>query len=85
MKTRLLLSAICAALATGCACEIKITSSDVPQTVITAFTSKYPGATDTEWEIEKEDSRLYYEAEFKVDGKRKEAYFKPDGTFTKEE
>jgi hypothetical protein len=38
-----------------------------------------------EWEVEKEDGKLYYEAEFKLDGKSKEAYFRPDGSFTKEE
>ena len=69
----------------GCACEIDISSSDVPQAVSSSFTNKYPGASDVEWEVEKEDGKLYYEAEFKLDGTRKEAYFRPDGSFTKEE
>ena len=42
-------------------------------------------AKETEWGIEKQEEKLYYEAEFKVEGKRKEAYFRPDGTFSKEE
>jgi hypothetical protein len=73
------------AFATSCACEIEIASSDVPQAVLSSFAGKYPQAKDTEWEIEKEDGKLYFEAEFKVDDKRKEAYFRPDGTFSKEE
>jgi len=85
MKTKIFVSALVAALITSCACEIEIASSDVPQAVQSAFTAKYSGASDVEWEVEKEDGKLYYEAEFKVEGKRKEAYFRPDGTFSKEE
>lgn len=85
MKTIHYLLAVPLALAASCACEIEIAASDVPRTVLDAFTTKYPGAKDTEWEIEKEDGKLYYEAEFEVDGKEKEAYFRPDGTFSKEE
>lgn len=79
------MATIFAFVVASCACEIEIASSDVPQQVVSAFTSKYAGASDVEWEVEKEDGKLYYEAEFKVDGKKKEAYFRPDGTFTKEE
>jgi hypothetical protein len=85
MTTKLLLASVCVLLISSCACEIDIASSDVPQAVVSAFTSKYAGASDVEWEVEKEDGKLYYEAEFKIDGKRKEAYFRPDGSFTKEE
>jgi hypothetical protein len=70
---------------TGCASEIEISSSDVPAAVITAFNGKYPQASDVEWEIEKLEGKLYYEAEFRSEGKKKEAYFRPDGTFSKEE
>jgi hypothetical protein len=85
MKSKLLIGAIGILFFTACACEIEIASSDVPQSVLSSFTSKYPRASDTEWEVEKEDGKLYYEAEFKLEGKKKEAYFRPDGTFTKEE
>lgn len=85
MKIRMTILSIGLGLLTACACEIEIASSDVPEAVMTAFTSKYPKASDTEWEIEKEDGKLYYEAEFKEDGKNKEAYFRPDGTFSNEE
>jgi hypothetical protein len=85
MKTKLLLASAFALIISSCACEIEISSSDVPQTVLSAFNSKYATASDVEWEVEKEDGKLYYEAEFKVDGKTKEAYFRPDGTFSKEE
>jgi hypothetical protein len=74
-----------ALLVGGCASEFKIVSSDVPASVAGSFQSKYPLAQNVEWEVEKEDGHLAYEAEFKLDGKRREAYFKPDGIFLKEE
>ncbi len=72
-------------LTSACATEFEIAASDVPQAVLDAFNSKYPGAEEVEWEVEKEDGKLYFEAEFDVDGKDKEALFRPDGTFSKEE
>jgi hypothetical protein len=69
----------------SCATEFSIVSSDVPPAVNTAFQQKYPSAQNVEWEAEKTEGHLVFEAEFKVDGKKKEAYFKPDGTFLKEE
>jgi hypothetical protein len=78
-------AAVIAFISGSCACEIAVASSGVPQQVLSAFTSKYAGASDVDWEIEKEERKLYYEAEFKVDGKKKEAYFRHDGTFSKEE
>jgi hypothetical protein len=78
---------VCATVVTlsSCATEFKIVGDDVPQVVKTAFTAKYPDVTNPEWEVEKEEGRLIYEAEFKLGGKKKEAEFKPDGTFIKEE
>lgn len=72
-------------LLTSCANEFKVMSSDVPASVISAFQLKYPDVKDTKWEVEKEDGHLIFEAEFQFEGKRKEACFKPDGTFIKEE
>jgi hypothetical protein len=69
----------------SCATEFKIAGDDVPQAVQSAFKAKYPNAVSPEWEVEKSDGRLVFEAEFKLDGKKKEAEFKPDGTFLKEE
>ena len=85
MKIRVIIFCAAVWLMSSCASEMDIASADVPEIVMTSFTSKYPQAKDTEWEIEKEDGKLYYEAEFKLDGKKKEAYFRPDGSFTKEE
>lgn len=84
MKTTMLVIATLAILS-GCATEFEISGTDVPESVMTAFKSKYPGATETEWEVEKKDGKLYFEAEFKMDDKKKEAYFRPDGTFGMEE
>jgi hypothetical protein len=75
---------LCLAL-TSCATEFKIVSEDVPSAVTSAFKVKYPSAQNVEWEAEKTEGHLAFEAEFKMDGKKKEAYFKPDGTFLKEE
>jgi hypothetical protein len=69
----------------SCATEFSIISDDVPQAVLSTFKNKYPNASNAVWEVEKSEGRLIYEAEFKLDGKRKEAEFKPDGTFLKEE
>ncbi|MGZ3866141.1 MAG: hypothetical protein ACXVC6_03055 [Bacteroidia bacterium] len=77
--------AVPAVLLTSCATEFQIVSDDVPQAVTSAFKAKYPSVPSPEWEVEKEGGRLVYEAEFKLDGKKKEAEFKPDGTFVKEE
>ncbi|MBL7922273.1 MAG: hypothetical protein JNJ40_18305 [Bacteroidia bacterium] len=86
MKTvkSLIVASIVIALS-SCATEFKIIGDDVPVAVSSAFKTKYPSVSNPEWEVEKEDGRLIYEAEFKLDGKRKEAEFKPDGTFIKEE
>jgi hypothetical protein len=69
----------------SCSREFNIISSDVPAPVLSGFQSKYPDAKDVSWEAEKEDGHLVFEAEWKVNGKEKEAVFKPDGTFLKEE
>jgi len=53
--------------------------------VLDSFNSKYPGASNVEWEVEKEDGKLYFEAEFKMENKSIEAHFRPDGTFSGEE
>ena len=85
MKIKIIILSAGLSLVGACASEIEIASSDVPEAVLSSFGNKYPQAKETEWEIEKNDGKLYYEAEFKIEGKRKEAYFRPDGTFSKEE
>ena len=85
MKTKMFAFVVACFLMAGCASEFNIASSDVPQAVLDSFKSKYPGATDVTWEVEKEDGKLYFEAEFKSENKTKEAHFRPDGTFSGEE
>lgn len=85
MKTPILALGIAVLALTACVSEFKITTSDVPPAVISSFQSKYPSAKNVEWEAEKTEGHLSFEAEFKTDNKSKEAYFKPDGTFLKEE
>jgi uncharacterized membrane protein YkoI len=85
MKNLFIITAAASLLLSSCASEFDITEADVPQIVKDAFKTKYPNATASEWEVEKSEGRLVFEAEFKMDGKNKEAEFKPDGTFIKEE
>jgi uncharacterized lipoprotein YmbA len=85
MKTKVIASIVASALLAGCASEFEIAASDVPQSVLDSFKSKYPGATNVEWEVEKEDGKLYFEAEFRIENKEKEVHFRPDGTFSGEE
>ena len=76
---------ICTALIASCSSETEISSADLPPAVASAFETRYPGATDVEWELEKEDDKELYEAEFKLEGKEMEASFLADGTFVEEE
>jgi hypothetical protein len=84
-KVQFLLSAGLSLLLASCCTSFKIVSADVPQAVQSAFTAKYAAAQNIIWEVEKENGQLVFEAMFKMDGKKKEAEFKPDGTFVKEE
>jgi hypothetical protein len=85
MKTTIFFLAGVTFLLTGCSGEFAIVADDVPPAVVSAFNNKYPAAQKVEWEAEKTDGHLAFEAEFSMDSKKKEAYFKPDGTFLKEE
>jgi len=69
----------------ACAAEFKIPETDVPPGVKDAFNTKYPNAIDPKWEAEKHKGHLTFEVEFTFDGKKKEACFKPDGSFIKAE
>jgi len=58
-----------------------IPASDVPRAVKQSFRNRYPDATNVRWEVEREDGRRTYEAEFTFNGRRLKAEFLPDGTF----
>ena len=62
----------------------KIAEADVPAAVKTAFTNKYPGVTADKWESETKNGKKVYGADFKMDGKEKEAEFDAEGSFVKE-
>ncbi len=55
--------------------------SDVPAAVKTSFSSKYPGASDVEWEKKTESNATIYEVDFKQNNKEIEAKFDATGTF----
>ncbi len=63
----------------------KIPETDVPAPVRESFNTKYTGATDVQWEKETKDSKLEYEAEFKMNDKEMEAFFDESGNFLREE
>ena len=85
-KTFLLLAILASCFFISCTENEKtVAEADVPAAVKTAFTAKYPGATVEKWESEEKDGKKVYGADFKLDGKEKEAEFDADGNFLKEE
>ena len=58
-----------------------ISASQVPAPVMESFNSRFPTATNVQWEVEKEHGSQVYQAEFTQNGKRFKAQFAPDGTF----
>lgn len=82
---KLLVTVVVSLLVFSCATEFNIVADDVPLVVASSFKAKYPDAKDVKWEVEKHENRLVYEAGWKDGKKEKEAVFKPDGTFVKEE
>ncbi|MDW7691698.1 PepSY-like domain-containing protein [Flammeovirgaceae bacterium SG7u.111] len=57
-------------------------STEVPEKVKTAFSQKFPNATNVEWEKENETE---WEAEFKMDGKEYSSNFTSQGVWTETE
>ena len=53
----------------------------VPQSVKTAFTAKFPAATDVDWE----DDKDVFEAEFDFEGKKMSANFSKSGSWLETE
>ena len=84
MKKSLLFLAIIASCFFISCGERKVSDVSVPDTVKAAFTAKYPGITDAKWESEIRDGKTIYGADFKVDGKKKEAEFDSEGNFLRE-
>ncbi len=58
-----------------------IPASQVPEAVMTSFTTMFPNAKNVQWEVEKEHGQKVYQAEFTQNGKRWKAQFATDGTF----
>ena len=55
---------------------------DAPSHVLEAFAQKYPGAADTDWRRDRNDS---HEAHFTFNGERMRADFEPSGTWIETE
>ena len=84
MKKRFLFLAIVVSCFFISCMDKKVSVVSVPDTVKTAFAAKYPGVTDAKWESEVKDGKTIYGADFKMDGKKKEAEFDSDGNFLRE-
>ena len=65
--------------------EQEISSSAVPQPVMSAFQTKYPNVTPEKWIKEKEKGKMVYEAKFTRNDKKVEADFDENGNFVEEE
>ncbi len=87
MKTKSLLMTgfLAALLFTACESSSEIKEADVPQSVKSAFSAKYPNVQVSEWKTEKEDGKMIYEAEFKDGDKEKEVHIAPDGSSVTDE
>jgi len=59
----------------------KVKEADVPSAVKTKFTSMYPNAGSTKWEMENGN----YEAEFKNNSTETSAIFEPNGNYVQTE
>ena len=57
---------------------------NIPAVVKTSFNKKYPDATNADWETEKENGKLIYEVEFKMNGNQMKAEFDEAGNFIRE-
>ncbi len=60
---------------------LHISASEVPAPVMESFNSRFPDATNVQWQVEREHGSKVYQAEFTQNGKRFKAQFAPDGTF----
>lgn len=72
---------LCAALMSNSAYAQKISADKVPSAVTSAFKSKFPAATKTSWEMEKDD----YEANFNMNGEEMSANFDKTGKWLETE
>jgi hypothetical protein len=61
-----------------------IVDNEVPASVKTSFTTKYPAATDITWENATENEKKTYKAKFMLNGKKMKAEFDAGGMFIKE-
>lgn len=75
----LLVTAICLALTVSCNQTV---NSQVPDAVKKTFQAKYPGENDPDWH---KDSNGNYESNFKIDGIKYRADFKPNGMWIETE
>src|SRR6185436_9933151 len=72
---------LCAALLSNSAYAQEIKADKIPSAVSSAFKSKFPAATKTDWEMEDGN----YEAEFKMNGEEMSANFDKEGKWIETE
>lgn len=81
-KIFLYISVLIVIFASACSTGHYLAQKDVPYAVVYAFQNKYPDGKVTRWELEQEG---VWEVYFKEFGKQKEAQFRTNGSFIKEE
>ena len=62
----------------------EVSTSEVPESVKSAFSAKYSTASDIKWEDAHEDDKQTYKAKFTINGKKMKAEFDTNGGFVKE-
>jgi len=74
--------AIVMMLLLGCTSCQDSKADKVPQSVMATFMAKYPGESDPDWHI---DDHGLWEANFKMEGEKYRADFKPNGLWVETE
>ncbi len=52
-----------------------IPESQVPASIVASFYSQYPGATNVNWQVEREHGQIVYQAQFLLNGQRMKVKF----------
>ena len=79
---KLFIVLLSAALMCNVACAQKLSPDKIPAEVLTAFNSKFPGATKVKWEME---DKTEYEAVFNLNGEETSANFDLTGKWLETE
>ena len=86
---RLIAVAVASVLAFGTACQKQtekgITEKELPQEVMTAFETSYPGASVQGYAREMDKGKMYYEISFEFKGAQIDILYNPEGEVVERE